>query len=213
MLGVSLVGLLPCLFFFFQAEDGIRDLLVTGVQTCALPICSGCELVVEAGESAGPGREGRPAGIPVGVEADDVDGGGGEGVLETDLGQAAIAGPAEAGDVEGLVDGALDPGAQGVLGLPGLAGLLGPGTGQGLVEFPGAEAEHAGASRRGGALVLGRAGVAVGAGELDDDGVAAVLPDGEPAGAGAALWAAGLADRPVDAEGALLVPGVGLGLW
>ena len=25
-------------FFFFQAEDGIRDDLVTGVQTCALPI-------------------------------------------------------------------------------------------------------------------------------------------------------------------------------
>src|SRR5438105_8378800 len=29
-----------CLIFFFQAEDGIRDPLVTGVQTCALPICS-----------------------------------------------------------------------------------------------------------------------------------------------------------------------------
>src|SRR5260370_28161994 len=27
-----------CLFFFFQAEDGIRDSSVTGVQTCALPI-------------------------------------------------------------------------------------------------------------------------------------------------------------------------------
>src|SRR2546421_2203304 len=26
------------MFFFFQAEDGIRDLIVTGVQTCALPI-------------------------------------------------------------------------------------------------------------------------------------------------------------------------------
>src|SRR2546425_11177976 len=32
-------------FFFFQAEDGIRDKLVTGVQTCALPIFS--KLVVE----------------------------------------------------------------------------------------------------------------------------------------------------------------------
>src|SRR5256885_12146794 len=35
---------MPCcviigLFFFFQAEDGIRDYKVTGVQTCALPIC------------------------------------------------------------------------------------------------------------------------------------------------------------------------------
>src|SRR6266403_5551901 len=28
-------------FFFFQAEDGIRDLYVTGVQTCALPISGG----------------------------------------------------------------------------------------------------------------------------------------------------------------------------
>src|SRR3989440_6271804 len=27
-----------CRVFFFQAEDGIRDLIVTGVQTCALPI-------------------------------------------------------------------------------------------------------------------------------------------------------------------------------
>src|SRR5947209_17145395 len=29
------------LFFFFQAEDGIRDIGVTGVQTCALPIWAG----------------------------------------------------------------------------------------------------------------------------------------------------------------------------
>src|SRR2546430_3937859 len=28
----------PRCYFFFQAEDGIRDLTVTGVQTCALPI-------------------------------------------------------------------------------------------------------------------------------------------------------------------------------
>src|SRR3989337_3801843 len=28
-------------FFFFQAEDGIRDATVTGVQTCALPISKG----------------------------------------------------------------------------------------------------------------------------------------------------------------------------
>src|SRR5256886_8810204 len=32
------------LFFFFQAEDGIRDLTVTGVQTCALPISHQCRL-------------------------------------------------------------------------------------------------------------------------------------------------------------------------
>src|SRR3712207_7164281 len=34
-------------FFFFQAEDGIRDIGVTGVQTCALPI-----FVVERREAA-----------------------------------------------------------------------------------------------------------------------------------------------------------------
>src|SRR3712207_8517627 len=31
------------LVFFFQAEDGIRDIGVTGVQTCALPISVGME--------------------------------------------------------------------------------------------------------------------------------------------------------------------------
>src|SRR2546430_3418805 len=36
----SLVVNRLCVFFFFQAEDGIRDLTVTGVQTCALPICT-----------------------------------------------------------------------------------------------------------------------------------------------------------------------------
>src|SRR5437762_6510634 len=30
-----------CVYFFFQAEDGIRDTSVTGVQTCALPISNG----------------------------------------------------------------------------------------------------------------------------------------------------------------------------
>src|SRR2546430_5081691 len=32
-------------FFFFQAEDGIRDLTVTGVQTCALPICGSLDSI------------------------------------------------------------------------------------------------------------------------------------------------------------------------
>src|SRR2546427_4943855 len=53
-----------CLFFFFQAEDGIRDLTVTGVQTCALPIFSAefdptmtwVEFEV-AGAGSGLGRE------------------------------------------------------------------------------------------------------------------------------------------------------------
>src|SRR3989440_980308 len=35
---IRLLCFIFILFFFFQAEDGIRDLIVTGVQTCALPI-------------------------------------------------------------------------------------------------------------------------------------------------------------------------------
>src|SRR5256886_5328448 len=36
--GLFVLGYVICVCFFFQAEDGIRDLTVTGVQTCALPI-------------------------------------------------------------------------------------------------------------------------------------------------------------------------------
>src|SRR5207245_3071809 len=43
-------GVSVCRYFFFQAEDGIRDATVTGVQTCALPIldCSSCTTNSEA---------------------------------------------------------------------------------------------------------------------------------------------------------------------
>src|SRR5215475_15761088 len=37
-------------FFFFQAEDGIRDFHVTGVQTCALPISRGWAWLGRRGE-------------------------------------------------------------------------------------------------------------------------------------------------------------------
>src|SRR5687767_7625122 len=40
---------LTLIFFFFQAEDGIRDKLVTGVQTCALPICRQLPAVLDLG--------------------------------------------------------------------------------------------------------------------------------------------------------------------
>src|SRR5215469_10038120 len=42
------------LFFFFQAEDGIRDLYVTGVQTCALPISPAAQ---PARDEAFPSRD------------------------------------------------------------------------------------------------------------------------------------------------------------
>src|SRR2546422_3163238 len=48
-----------CFFFFFQAEDGIRDVAVTGVQTCALPICASSSSTIAAStaSSAGPPRD------------------------------------------------------------------------------------------------------------------------------------------------------------
>src|SRR5690606_33499850 len=42
-----------CVLFFFQAEDGIRDFHVTGVQTCALPI-SPKKFTLVAGAAEGP---------------------------------------------------------------------------------------------------------------------------------------------------------------
>src|SRR5437773_12288523 len=43
-------------FFFFQAEDGIRDRDVTGVQTCALPIWHG-----SSGHATSPRRDRAPS--------------------------------------------------------------------------------------------------------------------------------------------------------
>src|SRR5207253_8111899 len=40
------VAIVVCCLFFFQAEDGIRDGHVTGVQTCALPICNRNEMML-----------------------------------------------------------------------------------------------------------------------------------------------------------------------
>src|SRR5207249_9367317 len=62
---------LSLLFFFFQAEDGIRDRNVTGVQTCALPISRlrGEPLLAdeERERQCGrqPGHEGEPERRPV----------------------------------------------------------------------------------------------------------------------------------------------------
>src|SRR3712207_9383315 len=47
--------------FFFQAEDGIRDIGVTGVQTCALPICPD-HAARDAGSGAACARWALPAG-------------------------------------------------------------------------------------------------------------------------------------------------------
>src|SRR2546422_1277813 len=73
------VGRRLLFFFFFQAEDGIRDVAVTGVQTCALPICDrgpvrrGPDVLGCAGGSAAtlrppPPRGGRSGERRVGEE-------------------------------------------------------------------------------------------------------------------------------------------------
>src|SRR5438445_10568985 len=52
------------IFFFFQAEDGIRDIGVTGVQTCALPISQLPGVVASADVRLGAGSH---ASVAVGV--------------------------------------------------------------------------------------------------------------------------------------------------
>src|SRR3989449_9445770 len=47
------------LFFFFQAEDGIRDVAVTGVQTCALPIWRAQSASLRARRETRPPESGR----------------------------------------------------------------------------------------------------------------------------------------------------------
>src|SRR2546430_17684045 len=72
-------------FFFFQAEDGIRDLTVTGVQTCALPIWVGAwrttplpfSIILESRESSRTSRKARDRAerreVPVRRDAECVD--------------------------------------------------------------------------------------------------------------------------------------------
>src|SRR2546429_3040414 len=79
-------------FFFFQAEDGIRDVAVTGVQTCALPIS-------EAGQRGDRPNAGGKRGTGRDADADDCGEDGWDreaaGVLQSVLGREA--GKAEIG--------------------------------------------------------------------------------------------------------------------
>src|SRR5690625_7344929 len=114
------------MYFFLQAEDGIRAGHVTGVQTCALPICRGRS---RAGGRC-PGRLGpaRAAGAGAGPWSASLDGGD---ELAASPGRQGGGGPAAAGD-DGGVEG--DGGAEGtaVEGAAGVAALVGePGGGRG----------------------------------------------------------------------------------
>src|SRR3989442_12671595 len=61
-----------CCRFFFQAEDGIRDADVTGVQTCALPICDHRD--EDRGARAGPAEEGGGGGDDQAEDEDQAEG-------------------------------------------------------------------------------------------------------------------------------------------
>src|SRR2546430_5054203 len=79
---------LRCSFFFFQAKGGIRSLTVTGVQTCALPICGG------------PG--GGPGGTATGQGGAAGGGGAGTGVPGKWLTASALLRGEKAGGGHGL---------------------------------------------------------------------------------------------------------------
>src|SRR5205809_5620811 len=62
------IRLTACSFFFFQAEDGIRDVAVTGVQTCASSDLGRLHRGAEKGTCPGALERARRAIVPGGVE-------------------------------------------------------------------------------------------------------------------------------------------------
>src|SRR5690625_6458812 len=78
-------------YFFFQAEDGIRDGHVTGVQTCALPISQPLGAADRLGQPHGlrPGRRAAASGADIDLDIDldpRAEPGGGAGEI-ADIGQ------------------------------------------------------------------------------------------------------------------------------
>src|SRR5437763_7315164 len=62
-MGMAEPGGILCFDFFFQAEDGIRDTSVTGVQTCALPISGRARRVHHHTTTTASGASQRNAGL------------------------------------------------------------------------------------------------------------------------------------------------------
>src|SRR2546422_6076194 len=92
-------------FFFFQAEDGIRDVAVTGVQTCALPISPVLApvvvLVLNGPHAIPPRRDSRQPEVSGGVRQRDVGGGVGKrGGPDHGLRQQPLFDPQQRGTAE-----------------------------------------------------------------------------------------------------------------
>src|SRR5207244_5707201 len=68
--------------FFFQAEDGIRDDLVTGVQTCALPILRRARVDAPQGVDATARGRGRTADFAFSIASCGILSGRGVGLIE-----------------------------------------------------------------------------------------------------------------------------------
>ena len=102
---------------------------------------SGCwESLGQPGESGGPASGRYGPGEP-GVEADEVEGHGGEGVLEEGLRLAAVAGVVDVAEPGGLGDQALDAASVCVALAPVAGGLLGPDPLLGLLLTAGQEGQ------------------------------------------------------------------------
>src|SRR6266498_4270949 len=92
---IKVVGVIVFNGFFFQAEDGIRDADVTGVQTCALPICEDTD---DPEADAGDGDL-LPDRVPVteevlrGTRSEH-----GDPALGVDVGPGEVAAPGQAAD-------------------------------------------------------------------------------------------------------------------
>src|SRR5437773_7132154 len=88
-------------FFFFQAEDGIRDRDVTGVQTCALPICLALEdrfHAALAGVAVPRGQAGRLSYVSEFVEQAKA-----SGLIQQEIGRASCRERVEISGVGGAV--------------------------------------------------------------------------------------------------------------
>src|SRR5258708_9239026 len=148
-----------------------------------------------AGSSAVQWRGGRE-----GVQGEEVGGAGHVCVVEAGFRQAAVAGVAGA-VAGGVVHGAFEGGAGGVVGLEGDACFGGAGGGGGLVDLARAQEQLPPGPGRGGALVPGGAVAAGRGGEPDADRVLAVAGAHRlPFAADRAFGAGGLLAVPVDGE-------------